>query len=234
MPNDPNPHKDHRTRLREKATQDTDTLADHELLELMLFDPLPRQDTNPIAHSLLRQYGDLNGFLNGDAANAAAAVPEDGSTAQFLGTVRALCRRYLYYQKPGCNTFHSLRSARAHLFGSIQPKIAGSSVTAVTLSKSLERKSTRVYPTDGAQPIMLIREIAAAALAEYSTYLFLVFSHPDGFLTLSAEETAMITGLSALCRREKLILADAVVQNRDGSRVLTETGLFPPGTFLRF
>jgi DNA repair protein RadC len=234
MPNDPYPHKDHRTRLREKATQEPDTLADHELLELLLFEPLSRQDTNPVAHSLLRQYGDLNGFLNGDAEKAAAALPEDGSTAQFLATVRALCRRYLYYQKPGCNTFHSLRSARAHLFESIRPQAEISSVTAVTLSKALERKSTREYATEGAEPITLIREIAAAALAEYSTYIFLVFSHPDGFLTLSAEETAMITGLSALCRREKLVLADAIVQNCDGSRVLAETGLFPPGTFLEF
>ena len=234
MPNDHNPHKDHRTRLREKAMLEPDTLADHELLELLLFDPLPRQDTNPISHSLLRQYGDINGFLNGDAGKTAAAMPDNSGTAQFLGTVRALCRRYLYYQKPGCNTFHSLRSARAHLFGSIQPKAETGTVTVVTLSKALERKSTGVYPTDGVEPITLIRQITATALAEYSTYIFLVFSHPDGFLTLSAEETAMITGLSALCRREKLILADAIVQNCDGSRVLTDTGLFPPGTILKF
>ena len=234
MPNETNPHTNHRTRLREKATPEPDTLADHELLELLLFEPLPRQDTNPVAHSLLRQYGDLNGFLNGDDQTPGDSLHQEGSTAQFLGTVRALCRRYLYYHSPKCGAFHSLRSARANLFGSIQPKSDENTVTAVTLSKALEKKSTRVYPTDGADPTALIREIVTAALAEYSTFIFLVFSHPNGFLTLSAEETAVITGLSALCRSEKMVLADAVVQNRDGRRVLAETGLFPPGTFLEF
>ena len=46
----------HRERLRERFLQNGDTaLADHELLELILFYAIPRRDTKSIAKELLKQ-----------------------------------------------------------------------------------------------------------------------------------------------------------------------------------
>ena len=47
-------HIGHRERLRQRLmTYGADALCEHELLELMLFYPLPRINTNEIAHSLI-------------------------------------------------------------------------------------------------------------------------------------------------------------------------------------
>lgn len=54
-------HEGHRKRL--KARYERAGLldfADHEILELMLFEFLPRVDTNPIAHRLLDRFGTLD------------------------------------------------------------------------------------------------------------------------------------------------------------------------------
>lgn len=60
-----NLHKNHRKRLRERYEREgADSLEVHELLELFLFDAIPRVNTNPIAHRLLDRFGDLDGVLN--------------------------------------------------------------------------------------------------------------------------------------------------------------------------
>ncbi|MCL1858940.1 MAG: hypothetical protein FWF92_06865 [Oscillospiraceae bacterium] len=57
-----NPHKNHRSRLKEKYKKDgLDILSFHEKLELILFYSIPRKNTNKIAHELAEKFKDQNG-----------------------------------------------------------------------------------------------------------------------------------------------------------------------------
>lgn len=68
-PPSPRSAEGHRARLRARLlTAGPDSLADHELLELMLFLALPRRDVKPIARALLDRFGSL-------AAAVAAPLP---------------------------------------------------------------------------------------------------------------------------------------------------------------
>lgn len=59
-----NVHARHRARKREQFLQrGADGFADHELLELLLFYAIPRQDVNPLAHTLIDRFGTLYGVL---------------------------------------------------------------------------------------------------------------------------------------------------------------------------
>ena len=60
-------HQGHRARLLEKLYSNPDVLTDHELLEAVLFLVVPRKDTNPMAHKLLRVFGSLNAVFSADA-----------------------------------------------------------------------------------------------------------------------------------------------------------------------
>jgi DNA repair protein RadC len=64
------PHyRGHRDRLRERFLEGgADALPDYEMLELMLFRAIPRQDTKPIAKALLARFGTFGDVL--------AAAPE--------------------------------------------------------------------------------------------------------------------------------------------------------------
>lgn len=54
----------HRDRLREKYRDHGDTsLADYEILELLLFRSIPRRDTKPLAKILIARFGTLAGVL---------------------------------------------------------------------------------------------------------------------------------------------------------------------------
>ena len=54
-------HKGHRERKKEQYMRwGLELLADHEVLELLLYYALPRVDTNPVAHRLLEKFGSLD------------------------------------------------------------------------------------------------------------------------------------------------------------------------------
>jgi DNA repair protein RadC len=53
----------HRQRLKERFVQDRSSLADYEILELLLGYALPRRDTKPLAKELLYKFGSLKGIF---------------------------------------------------------------------------------------------------------------------------------------------------------------------------
>ncbi len=54
----------HRTRLSDRFREGGgESLADYELLELILFQALPRRDTKPLAKALLKRFGNFSGVL---------------------------------------------------------------------------------------------------------------------------------------------------------------------------
>ena len=50
-------HEGHRARMKKKLLENGErSLADHELLEVLLYYAIPRRDTNELAHRLLKQF----------------------------------------------------------------------------------------------------------------------------------------------------------------------------------
>ncbi len=62
----------HRQRLRERLKRDARSMADYEVLELMLAYALPRRDTKPLAKALLERFGTLRGVLDARASDLTA------------------------------------------------------------------------------------------------------------------------------------------------------------------
>ncbi len=96
-----NPHKpekphyhDHRARLRKKFDDaGPAALADYELLELMLFRTIPRQDTKPLAKALLVKFGDLAAVLGAPVQRIAEVTGAGPAVAQDLKLVQAMLER---------------------------------------------------------------------------------------------------------------------------------------------
>lgn len=63
MPNTPH-YIGHRRRLKEKFKENSNLLADYEILELLLGYALPRKDTKPLAKELLQNFGSLKGVFH--------------------------------------------------------------------------------------------------------------------------------------------------------------------------
>ena len=77
-----NENNGHRGRLRERMIKEgLDGFQDHEVLELLLFQSIPRKDTNKMAHTLLHKFGSFAGVLN--------ASPEQLMTVKGISQVTA-------------------------------------------------------------------------------------------------------------------------------------------------
>lgn len=86
-------HEGHRSRMRQRLFEAPESLADHELLEILLFSAYKQKNTNPIAHELLSTFGSLDGVLSANA-EALSQVDDVGEhTASFLKTLGLILGR---------------------------------------------------------------------------------------------------------------------------------------------
>jgi DNA repair protein RadC len=88
-------HKGHRDRLKSRFLKEgLDSFEDHQVLELILFQAVPRRDTNPIAHKLMQRFGSLSAVLEADPKDLAATEGIGSNVATFLSMIPHLTRRY--------------------------------------------------------------------------------------------------------------------------------------------
>lgn len=59
-----NLHEGHRARMMRKLASGASVLTDCELLEIALYQAIPRANTNPLAHELLARFGNLQAVLS--------------------------------------------------------------------------------------------------------------------------------------------------------------------------
>ncbi len=92
------PHAGHRQRMLEKMRQGV--LKEHEYLEILLFNALPRRDTNDLAHRLISRFGSLTKIF---AAPLEELCKVDGvgeSVAAYLLCVGEIYRYYYSQEQP--------------------------------------------------------------------------------------------------------------------------------------
>ncbi len=84
----------HRIRMRARLlTAGPDSLADHELLEMVLFLALPRRDTKPIARALLARFGSFAGAVSAPLTGLRTVEGLGDAGAAALKTVQAAASR---------------------------------------------------------------------------------------------------------------------------------------------
>lgn len=80
-----NLHSDHRSRLRDRLLScGVESLAEHELLELLLFTPIRRRNTNAIAHRLIERFGSLFDVLDAPIEELAKVDGMGDVSARFI------------------------------------------------------------------------------------------------------------------------------------------------------
>ena len=88
-------HSGHRQRMRERVLHSgTESLADHELLEMLLYYVMPRGNTNEQAHTLLETYRTLPDLMDSDPEMLRHVQGLGESSVVFFMLLREMIRRY--------------------------------------------------------------------------------------------------------------------------------------------
>lgn len=91
-----NIHAGHRQRMRERFyAHGLSTFQRHEVMEILLFYAIPRRNTNPIGHELIKRFGTLDKVMEASEEEL-LSVPQIGpKSAQLIRLVPALLDRYM-------------------------------------------------------------------------------------------------------------------------------------------
>lgn len=174
-------HTGHRERLRERFLQSGETaLADHELLELILFYAIPRRDTKQLAKTLLQSFGSLASVLSARADDLMAVSGLSENSVTLLKAIQTAAVRMGQKQvmkQPVLSNWEQLLSychiAMAHEANE-QLRVLFLDKKNKLIADEIQQKGTvdhtPAYP----------REIIKRALNLGASALILVHNHPSG------------------------------------------------------
>ena len=223
-------HSRHRSRLRAKAGGRPERLNDRQLMELILFEAIPRIDTAGIADALLEALNGPAGLLASPEPLAPLAGSFGENTQLFLCSFSAVCRRYMRRAHTAVRrrrTFHELQGLFVRNF----KNCGENTVAAVTLNASLRPQRYAAFSAKGNCGARVSRFFMQAAEDGEASLAVLGFYHENGFLAPTPKETRMVVELWDLCRRSGFRLVEAVIVSPDGSACISDNPLFPQGMF---
>ncbi len=183
---------DHRKRLRSRFMDGGATaMPDYELLELVLFRAIPRQDVKPLARLLLDTFGDFNRVISAVPARLLMVNGVGESVVQELKIVEASAQRLMrarVMNKPVLSSWDALvdycHTAMSHR-ETEQFRILFLDRKNVLIADEEQAKGTvdhvPVYP----------REVVKRALELNASALILVHNHPSGDPTPSEADISM-------------------------------------------
>lgn len=182
----------HRARMRTRLLKaGPDALADHEMLEMVLFLALPRRDTKPVARLLLDRFGTFAAAISAAPAELQAldGVGEAGAAAMKLvqgASLRLL--RDAVRDKPVLTDWRLLTD---YLVGVLaHERVEQARVLFLDAKNRLLADEIQVRGTVN-QTMIYPREVVRRALELHATAIILVHNHPSGDPTASREDMAM-------------------------------------------
>lgn len=216
----------HRERLRTRfLAGGHKAMPEYELLELLLFNAIPRIDVKPLAKRLLAAFGDLNGVV---AATEPQILRVEGATDRVFLQLRIA--------EAFAHRMGQSRVLHRHVLSSWSDVIAYCRTTMANLKTEqfrilfLDRKNTVIADEEQATGTVdhvpvYPREVARRALELSASAIILVHNHPSGDPTPSAEDIEMTGRIIAACGALDIVIHDHMIIGRDSELSFRSEGL---------
>ena len=221
-----NPNQGHRERLRERFIKaGSDGLADHELLELLLFGVILRRDAKPIAKALLAQFKTINGVLGADyeALKKVSGVGE--SVAIHIKAIQSILLRGENQNLKTAPIMDNWASLLNYLRMSLENE-KREQFRVLFLDKKLrlildEKMGDGTIDHAPVYP----REIARRALELSASSVILVHNHPSGEAKASAQDIAMTRKIIMALSQIEVKVIDHLIIASEGTTSFAAMGL---------
>ncbi len=219
--------RDHRKRLRDRfLSGGPAAVPDYELLELVLFRAIPRQDVKPLARALIDHFGDFNGVLSasvtqiGQVPGAGPAVALElkivEAAAHRLARARVMQRHVMSGWDALLTYCHTVMAHR----DTEQFRILFLDTKNVLIADEEQAKGTLdhvpVYP----------REVVKRALELNAASMILVHNHPSGDPTPSQADIAVTRQISDAADTLGITVHDHLIIGKSCEISFRAQGLF--------
>ena len=216
----------HRDRLRERfSAGNGDDLPDYELLELLLFQIIPRRDVKPLAKQMIARFGSFAETLAapteqlqdfaGMGENSALAIKAIYAAAKRMGRQQILNKTILNHQQ---GVLDYCRAAMAYE-AKEQFRILFLNNKNILIADEVQQigtvNHTPVYP----------REVIKRALELSATAIILVHNHPSGDPTPSRDDIEMTKKLREAGKPLGVAIHDHIIMARGSHTSFSDAGL---------
>ncbi|MHC5652958.1 RadC family protein [Stappia sp.] len=207
----------HRDRLRQRFREaGHEALQDYELLELLLFSPIRRADTKPIAKALIARFGSFGEVLAAPPARLKEVSGVGDRVVDELKLAHAVAERFLRGQLRKKQVLSSwsavldyIRTAMAYSDREEFRILFLDKKNALIADEVQQRGTvdhTPVYP----------REVMKRALELSASAIILVHNHPSGDPTPSRADIQMTSQIAEIAKPLGIALHDHIIVGRDG------------------
>ena len=202
----------HRARLRARLlTAGPDALADHEMLEMVLFLALPRRDTKPIARALISRFGSFSSSIAAPRTELLGVEGLGEAGVSALKVVQAaalrLARAEVLHQ-PVLNNWDRLMS---YLNAALaRERVEQFRILFLDNKNRLLADEAQARGTVNHTPVYP-REVVKRALELHATAIILVHNHPSGDPTPSRDDIEMTREIKLAAQTLAVVLHDHVI-----------------------
>ncbi|MDE7082129.1 MAG: hypothetical protein K2O89_00290 [Clostridia bacterium] len=208
-------HEGHRQRMYDKLVSDN-TIFDHELLEILLFNGIPRKNTNPIAHELIDSFGSLAGVFDADIGQLQTIKGVGREVALYLKCVD-LCTKRIQMINAGIAVLKNFEDFKS--FTAVRMRGRTEEVLEFyCLEKNGKLKRIFSYTDTESNKVEVRTSKIANVIATACPYgLLVAHNHLSGNSTPSANDNRFTAELQAICSINNVVLYDHCIYASDNN-----------------
>ena len=206
-------HGGHRQRLLERLKKEE--LVEHEYMEILLFNAMPRKNTNDLAHRLLSKFGSVEGVFSASMQELLSVDGVGENLASYLYCIGKFYTRYHRKQVEGFEGRYTPERFITFIRQTYEPQ---EEETAEVYLLDEGGYAIRKYEIDGGKDSVNIKpEKLTALIVEYSPAgIVIVHNHPMGCAEPSDKDTEMTKICQLICSAHNVIFCDHLIASDDG------------------
>jgi DNA repair protein RadC len=201
----------HRSRLRMRLlAAGPNALADHEMLEIVLFS-LPRRDTKPLARALLARFGSFARVISAPIQDLLSVDGLGEAGVAALKSVHAASLRLLQAEIMGQPVLSNWDQLMAYLGAELsRERVEQFRVLFLDNRNRLLADEAQQRGTVNHTPVYP-REVSKRALELHATAVILVHNHPSGDPAPSRDDIVMTQQIRAAVEALSVVLHDHII-----------------------
>lgn len=221
-----NSHGGHRARLKQRFLEHgLDNFNDLNVLELLLFYAIPRQDTNEIAHRLLDRFGSLSAVMEATMEELTEISGVGENAATLLRLISQIDRRYLMSKNEERPQIRS--SAQAGKILIPRYRFAREEIVYLLCldSRNILISCEELGRGTLGEANVSVRAVVEMALKRNAAAVILSHNHVDGFAIPSQADRYATKQISEALKLVGIMLADHIIVAGDDFVSFADSGL---------
>ena len=208
-------HEGHRQRMLRRLNADERSMQDHELVEVLLYNAIPRKNTNETAHRLLEAFGSLDGIFHASFEQLCRIEGVGKETAAYLRTI-AVCNERMRFNDTSYPEKFNFASY-CEFIGKRFKGLAEEVVEIYALDSTERVKCTARFTShDAGKAAVNPEKLSQFMIGSHADGIVVAHNHPQERAKASAADDEFTAFVALSCSQYNAKFYDHIIVGTDG------------------